>query len=194
MQLICHAFPAWEGNYLKSTVELMKRVAERGHQVLYVDYAYTWKDFLKQPSSVKFRMLGLRSRIRQIPVAGKGALYVLTLPPVMPSNFLKNPTLFDWVNRLNAISMGRSIRRAMRQLGFQHPAVLNAFNPAYGVQLAGKLHEERLVYYCYDEISAAQWAGKHGPRLENQFVTSHARLSANFPRISDSSASLTIGQ
>jgi glycosyltransferase involved in cell wall biosynthesis len=170
MQLICHAFPAWDGNYLKSTVELMKRMAERGHQVLYVDYAYTWKDFIKQPQVVKLRMLGWSPRIRQIPVAGTGALYVLTLPPVIPSNFLKNPTLFDWVNRLNAGSMGRSIRRAMQQRGFQHPVVLNAFNPAYGLQLAGKLKEDRLVYYCYDEISAAQWAGKHGPRLENQFV------------------------
>ena len=91
MQIVCHAFPAWDGNYLKSTVELMKRMAERGHQVLYVDYAYTWKDFFTQPPATRKRMLGLQARIRCIPVTGTGTLQVLTLPPVFPSNFLKHP-------------------------------------------------------------------------------------------------------
>jgi glycosyltransferase involved in cell wall biosynthesis len=170
MQIVCHAFPAWDGNYLKSTVELMKRMAERGHQVLYVDYAYTWKDFFTQPPAARMRMLGLQARIRCIPVTGTGTLQVLTLPPVFPSNFLKQPSLFDFVNRLNSVFMLRAIKSAMARLKFHQPVVINAFNPSFGVHLAGKLQERLLLYYCYDEISAANWAGKHGPRLEKQFI------------------------
>lgn len=170
MQIVCHAFPAWDGNYLKSTVELMKRMAERGHQVLYVDYAYTWKDFFTQPPATRKRMLGLQARIRCIPVTGTGTLQVLTLPPVFPSNFLKQPFLYDFVNRLNSVFIGRTIKSAMARLKFHQPVVINAFNPSFGVHLAGKLQESLLLYYCYDEISAANWAGKHGPRLEKQFI------------------------
>lgn len=170
MHLICHAFPAWEGNYVKSTVELMKRLALLGHTVLYVDYAYTWKDFFNQKKDQKQRMLGIRSRLRQIPADGSGRLYVLTLPPVLPSNFLSSPILFDFVNRLNSLPMQWAIRRAVRILGMKNTIVVNAFNPAYGYQLAGKLGESKRIYYCYDEISAAHWAGKHGPRLERAYA------------------------
>lgn len=170
MQIVCHAFPAWDGNYLKSTVELMKRMAERGHQVLYVDYAYTWKDFFMQPPAARRRMLGLKARIRCIPVTGTGTLQVLTLPPVFPSNFLKQPFLYDFVNRFNSVFIRGTIKSAMARLKFHQPVVINAFNPSFGVHLAGKLQESMLLYYCYDEISAANWAGKHGPRLEKQFI------------------------
>lgn len=170
MQIVCHAFPAWDGNYLKSTVELMKRLAERGHQVLYVDYAYTWKDFFTQPPATRKRMLGLQARIRCIPVTGTGTLQVLTLPPVFPSNFLKQPVLYDFVNRLNSVFIRGTIKSAIARLKFHHPVVINAFNPSFGMHLAGKLQESFLLYYCYDEISAANWAGKHGPRLEKQFI------------------------
>jgi glycosyltransferase involved in cell wall biosynthesis len=39
-----------------------------------------------------------------------------------------------------------------------------------GVFLARQFDEKALIYYCYDEISAAKWAGKHGPRLERRFM------------------------
>ena len=61
MDIICIAFPAWEGNYLKSTVQLMKELA-LSQRVLYVDYAYTWKDFIQSIRGKNFaswqRMIG----------------------------------------------------------------------------------------------------------------------------------------
>lgn len=173
MDIICHAFPAWEGNYVKSTVELMKAAAHQGHRVLYVDYAYTWTDFVKsllgKGHASWRRMLGLQPRLRREGM-GDTAPYVLTLPPVLPANFLKNPRLHDAVNRWNSFFVGRHIRRATRSLDMDAPTVVNAFNPGFGTHLAGKLGEKRLVYYCYDEIGAANWAGRHGARLEQQLV------------------------
>jgi len=50
------------------------------------------------------------------------------------------------------------------------------------------LSESRLIYYCYDNISAAQWLGKHGGALEKEFaeladiiITSSSELSKRFP-------------
>ena len=181
--IVCHAFPAWDGDYLKSTVQLMQQLAIR-RKVLYVDYAYTWKDFFRSllggGHASWRRMLGLKNPLRNIQMPGPdtqspnhqpaGSLHVLTLPPVLPTNFLRHPRLYDWANRLNAKWLRNRVRSAMHTLGIEKPVVVNAFNPAFGLLLAGQLGEKRLVYYCYDEIGAAKWAKNHGARLEREFI------------------------
>lgn len=44
------------------------------------------------------------------------------------------------------------VKKAMRKLDFQNPVNM-VFNPAAGL-LAGKLNEEKLIYYCVDEYTA----------------------------------------
>ncbi|QMW05838.1 glycosyltransferase [Spirosoma foliorum] len=173
LNLVCVAFPAWEGNYVKSTVELMKRMAQR-QKILYVDYQYTYKDVLftligRANAPVK-RMLGLAPRLRTMPLPTEGTIFVLTPPPVLPVNFLTNANWYDRVQRLNGWIIQRSIRRAMKKLDFSEPVVVNAFNPFLGNYLLGKLNEQRTVYYCYDEISECAWASNHGLRVERQFL------------------------
>ncbi|GAB3177191.1 glycosyltransferase [Telluribacter humicola] len=169
--IVCVAFPAWEGNYVKSTVKLMEELAKR-HRILYVDYQYTWKDtlmgLLKSTPVPVSRMLGVSSRLREIQV-GDATVHVLTPPPVLPVNFLKSTKLYDTIQRLNAGIVQRAIRKAYSTLNVTNPVVINAFNPAMGVPLTGKLNERSLIYYCYDEISACAWAKDHGARSEVQF-------------------------
>jgi glycosyltransferase involved in cell wall biosynthesis len=171
--IICLAFPAWEGNYLKSTVQLMKELA-KNNRVLYVDYTYTWKDFINSLRGKGFaswkRMLGKEPRLRTERLDNGAEIYILTLPPVIPTNFIKNPAFFDKINALNAYFIEKTINEAQLILGMEAPSVVNAFNPVFGVHLGGKLGEKQLVYYCYDEIGAATWAKKHGERLENRFI------------------------
>lgn len=171
--IICLAFPAWEGNYLKSTVQLMKELAQ-GNRVLYVDYAYTWKDLFNSVRGKGFanwqRMLGIKPRLRTETLDNGGTIHILALPPVLPTNFIKNVVAFDTLNALNAYFIEKIIKKAQRTLGINTPSVVNAFNPIFGVHLAGKLNETKLIYYCYDEISAATWANRHGARLETLFL------------------------
>lgn len=173
MDIICLAFPAWEGNYLKSTVQLMKEMA-LSHRVLYVDYAYTWKDFFQSVRGKGFaswrRMIGWEPRLRKLTVENGATLHVLTLPPILPTNFISNAFVFDTMNHINAYFMKKIIQRAQLELNMKTPAVVNAFNPFFGVHLAGQLGESQLIYYCYDEIGAATWAKQHGARLENHFL------------------------
>ena len=173
--IVCLAFPAWEGDYLKSTVQLVSRLA-KDHPVLYVDYAYTWKDFFAAVLSGKGhapwkRMLGLQPRLRRVQTAVGSSLWLLTLPPVLPINFIKNNALHDFLMSINAARIKKAVQAAMRQLKWENPVVLNAFLPGYGSKLAGRLGERRLVYYCYDEIKAAAWAGRHGARWEKQLCS-----------------------
>lgn len=172
--IVCIAFPAWEGNYLKSTVQLMTELARLGHPVLYVDYAYTWKDFVQSVRGKGFatwrRMLGLEPRLRTILLENGANIHVLTLPPIFPINFLKSPKIYDTVNSVNVFFIKKCILNAMHTLGMVSPTVVNAFNPSIGNLLANELHESKLIYYCYDDIGAATWANRHGERLEQAFL------------------------
>ncbi len=173
MDILCIGFPAWEGDYLKSTVQLVGELA-RQHRVLYVEYPFTWKDvamgILGKSRAPWRRILGRENRLRTLPLPNGASVDVLTLPPMLPVNFLRGEQAYDlWMGQ-NAKRAFASIRRAMDVLGMSRPLVLNAFNPFLGVFLARQFDERALVYYCYDEIGGARWANRHGARLERQFL------------------------
>lgn len=157
--IVCIGLPKWEGDYLKSTVQLMSEMAA-WFTVLYVEYTQTIKD-------TKGFKNGL---LREVKVANGGKLYVLTPPSTLPINWITDNTLYDWGLTLNAKMIEKSIRQAMQQLNIQNPIVINAFQPAYGVKLLGKLNEKSTTYYCYDEIAAAEWCKKHGEEYEYAFM------------------------
>lgn len=172
--IICIGNPTWEGNYAKSTVQLLSELAQE-YRVLYVDYQFTLKDiaatfFGKQQAPVK-RMLGLSDRLRSLPLENGSSIFVLTPPPIIPANWIKNHSVYETVQSVNAQIILSSIRSAIKILKFTDPIVINAFNPSFGIQLHGKLQESLLLYYCYDNISAAGWLGRHGENSEKQFAT-----------------------
>lgn len=172
--IVCVAQPSWNGPYAKSTVLLMKQIALR-NRVLYVDYAFTWKDlflsiFGKLDVPV-LKMLGLKDRLRiSIVKNNEIRLAVLTLPPMLPLNFLPPGLLYKAFNSFNSWLAGFSIRKAARRIRFQKPVVINAFAPSLGLGLLHKLNEKLTIYYCYDEIKEAAWSGKHGGKMEQEFV------------------------
>ncbi|EMR04641.1 glycosyltransferase family protein [Cesiribacter andamanensis] len=171
--IVCVALPTWEGDYMKTIVQIMSLLARR-HRVLYVDYTFTWKDMLMGALGKRAtpwqRMLGLQPRLRTIQTRFGSQVHVLTPPPVLPANWIAAPGLYQTVMEQEGGKLRKSILQAMDQLGFKNPIVINAFNPFFGVPMAGKLNESLLAYYCYDEISAAQWCGRHGARQEEELL------------------------
>lgn len=171
--MICIGTPAWDGNYAKSTIELLKELSG-DFRILYVDYQYTLKDMaatlVGRQQAPLLRMSGLQRRLRTVEIGEKRSITVLTPPPFIPVNWIEHAPTYDRIHALNAARLLRTIRRAMHRLGMERPVVLNAFNPSLGIHCAGKLDESLLVYYCYDNISAAGWLGKHGERTEQEFV------------------------
>lgn len=170
--IICIALPTWEGKYLKSTVQLMTELA-KDNKVLYVEYAFTYKDVLKGifGKDIPYkRILGLKSRIRQIPIAKGKFIHVLNLPPVLPVNWIKDPDTYHRISEWSMPKVRNSIRKTMSELGMKDPIIINAFNPFLGNHLIGHLNEKLHLYYCYDEIGASEWTKNHGARLEALFA------------------------
>ncbi|MBR06606.1 MAG: hypothetical protein CMP48_02885 [Rickettsiales bacterium] len=170
--IVCITMTTWEGDYMKTIVHMMTQLA-KNHRVLFVDYPFTVKDVAstilgKSKAPVK-RMLGINDRLRTLE-ANENDVYHLTLPPILPINWMNNEGSYQKINQVQSHIVRNSILKAMKTLEFQDPIVINAFNPIIGLPLASKLNESKLIYYCYDEIRAAQWCGKHGGLMEDQFL------------------------
>ena len=172
--VVCVAFPSWEGDYVKSTIQLMSELAAH-RRVLYVDYQYTVKDVVqaifKNPFNIPIaRILGFKKRLRTIKLENGATIYVLSTPPVLPINFIKKVPLFEKLLHFNSYWQSSAIQRALKDLNSKNYIVVNAFNPSYGIGLYDSFKPHIQTYYCYDEIGASYWAKDHGPRLEAQYM------------------------
>lgn len=151
--------PRWEGNYQKSTVEIAKELSSH-HRVVYVEYTPTWKD-TRGPS---------KGALKQVQNPLGYPMWVFTPPSLLPINWIKSPSGYDLGLSLNAWILRRALRDVIKQLALSNLIVINAFQPALGCKLLATLGEKATYYYCYDEISAAEWLKVHGPRYESRFL------------------------
>ncbi|MCU0326563.1 MAG: hypothetical protein MUF45_15135, partial [Spirosomaceae bacterium] len=172
-EIICIGLPSWEGDYLKSTVQLMSEMTEF-RKVLYVEYTYTWIDvvrgFLGKNKTPYKRILGLEERLRTIKLENGNEVLVLTLPPILPINWIFKKNIYKYLLRFNAKIIERRINRVIQKVKFKNPVIINAFQPSFGIFLKGKFNENATIYYCYDEISEAQWCKNHGGWTEQEFM------------------------
>ena len=170
--ILCTGLPTWEGEYQKSTVQLMRAISMH-HPVVYVEYPFTYKDVFqgyrdgKKPYK---RIMGIEPRLRNLSMEGGKDLHVLTLPPILPVNGLSEGAGYDFLASLNASRSAATIRQTLASLGYTKPLLINAFNPFLGPFLNGKMEVWAEYYYCYDQIGAARWTSKHGPRLEQKYL------------------------
>jgi hypothetical protein len=174
LNIVCWAFPSWNGDYLKSTVQLMKELAVR-HNVLYIDYSYTWKDVLfpgKNISINKKKILRKKSGLERVKLENGGHIHVLSLPPTIPANWVSNSSFYSFLEKLNSGIVKSRIKHALSQWGFNPHIAINAFNPFYGNATFDLFKDCPVLYYCYDNIDATQWASRHGSRLEKNFLRS----------------------
>ncbi len=170
--IICLALPAWEADYLRSTVELMKCLSKE-NLVLYVDYAYTISDCIKAIRGKKKiewkRMLGLKSGLRKISGDHTVGLYLLTLPPVFPSFQFSSFDFFTKANKINAIITGYAINKAAKKLGMKDIVAFNAFQPYLGRWWKIK-NEQFKIFYCYDDITEMPYFKGFVAESEKQFI------------------------
>tara|TARA_Y100000385_G_C13077778_1_gene632304 strand:- start:943 stop:2142 length:1200 start_codon:yes stop_codon:yes gene_type:complete len=172
-KMICIAFPKWEGNYLKSTVQMMKCLAKE-YDVLYVDYTFSWADIIYSILGKKYipvkHILGWKNRVSKIQLDDNCSIDVLRLPPIIPCNWIRNDRIYQFISSFNARYLLFFLQKVIQKLHFSDSIVVNAFQPWLGYFWNGKLDESKVIYYCYDEISAAPWIKKHGSKMENEFM------------------------
>jgi len=170
--IVCFALPAWEAEYLRSTVELMKELAAN-NLVLYVDYAYTISDCIKGMLGKKAfdwkRLLGFKDRLRKIEGTGDVGLYVLSLPPIFPSFRASSYRHFQWLNKINAAFTGYFINTAIKKLGMRNIIGFNSYQPFLGRfwKIDNITYK---VYYIYDDFTDIPYFRGFASVEESRFI------------------------
>jgi len=171
--IICIANTSWFGNYAKSTVQILERLAEN-NRILFVEYPYTIKDVYstlrgKQNAPVK-RMFGIEKRLQLIKTNVGTQVYNLVIPPGLPVFFLKNEFIFNLLFPFNVFLYKLTLKRAMRKIGMKNPIAITAYNPIFGLSLINQLGESLHFYYCYDGVESV-FFGNRIFEIEKKFST-----------------------
>ncbi|NQY07797.1 MAG: glycosyltransferase [Flavobacteriaceae bacterium] len=151
--IICISHTTWEGEYTKSTVQLLSLLA-RYNQVIFIEYPRTFKDLIfgilgKVKVPVR-QMLGFSSRITTKETSCNTSVQHVVLPPMLPVDFLKNNTIQKLFLRYNFWVYKKMLTRVAATKDPNEILVLTAYNPRYGLGLLHVLNEFLHVYYCYD--------------------------------------------
>ena len=170
--IVCLALPAWEADYLRSTVELMKCLSA-DNLVLYVDYAYTISDCIKAArGNTKMewkRVFGIKKRLRKISGDEDKGLYLLSLPPVFPAFACKSYKWFTKANQINAAITGYFINKAIKKLRMKDVVAVNSFQPFLG--LWWKIKKVSFnIYYCYDDFINVPYFKGFAEKTEKDFI------------------------
>lgn len=168
------AFTAFRGDYAKSTTQIMGRLA-KDYFVLYIDYQYTFKDLIdavigKRDIEWK-RIIGLKPRVEELSTNVGTYIQVLSLPPILPINWINNHNLYKKVLKINSWIISRTIKKTIKKYNLKEAPVINAYNPFYGLYTKPIFPSNKIIYYCYDEISGSPWAKKHGSKIESSFIS-----------------------
>ncbi len=143
----------WTGDPLSKT-HLM-RILARENRILWINAIAN-----RMPTSSKKDLSRIYRKLRA---------FAEPMREVEPNIFVLNPLAVPAygnaaIRSFNQSFLERQVRKAMKGLGFQRPVNM-VFNPAAGL-LAGRLGEDRTVYYCVDEYTAFTGASKGLKEIE----------------------------
>lgn len=161
--ILCISYTTWDGPYTKSVVQILSRLARR-NKILFVEYPFTFKDaivgLLKKGDAPCRRIWGWDSRIQIKRTEIGTEIFTFVAPPVIPTNFIKNESLFRLIHKINTIIFNHSVNKALATLKMDKAIIVNAYNCYFGLTMIGKMKEKANIYYCYDGMAT----DRHGNR------------------------------
>ncbi len=148
----------WTGDPLSKT-HLM-RVLSKDNRILWINAIAN-----RMPTAAKQDISRILKKLKS---------FMEHVKEVEPNIFVLNPLAIpaygnSAVRSFNEKFLLSQVKKAMRKLEFKRPINM-VFNPAAGL-LAGKLGEEKLIYYCVDEYTAFTGASKGLKEIEESLFT-----------------------
>lgn len=186
--IIIVSLQSWDTEIGSNCINIAKEFC-KNNRVLYVNRAFDRNSFIKNlfkrhniaaPDSNSFKSYSLKSPIKN--------LWVLNTGIVLESiNWMSNPA-FDFFNKLNGRKFGKSIKKAMDQIGFNRP-VLFVDNDFIRAQfLPDILGVNCFIYYIRDYLITQSYFKKHGARLEKKIAANANFVVTNSSYLADYAA------
>lgn len=163
--LICLSFPSWEGNYNKSTVELMKEYSHF-QKVVYIDYPYTLLDVIRNDNAPIDRIL----KCKNLTISEHPNLKIYNLPAIIPFQSIKVKWILSLILFINTWLIRNRINKIRKIEGIKYAEWICALNPFIGNILQSTNQSEIFNYYCYDDIASMKWVNKRSILEEELFI------------------------
>jgi glycosyltransferase involved in cell wall biosynthesis len=160
----------YDGPFESTSFTLAKHLAKK-NTVFYIDYPFTWKDYLQRPDKGEFERRAPyfhpgSDGIIQTDIPG---LKVLIPPPLASINFLPEGKLYRLLLRWNEKLILRRLKKLIRKEQIAEYIYINSFNFHYP-GIAEGLSPALQVYQCVDPL-IIDYDKKHGVVSERILAT-----------------------
>lgn len=153
-----------------STSYTLANYLARRHRVYYVDYPYTWRDWIMYRKNQEFSR-----RKPYFKRSGSGCmetpnpnLKILIVPPVASINFIPEGTVYRLLLRLVEKTIRNRIRQVLKHDEIEDFIFINSFNFHYPKVSEG-LFPKLTIYHCVDPL-VVDYDLRHGRTSEEQLV------------------------
>jgi teichuronic acid biosynthesis glycosyltransferase TuaH len=141
----------YDGQFESTSYTVAKYLAQ-DNDVYYVDYPYTWKDYLTQRDEAYMKRKHLfSSNSDGLLTTDFERLKVVITPPVLSINFLKESKFYRYLLSINEKIIAKRIRKAIRAERIKEAVYINSFNFHYP-NLTKLLSPALSVYHCVDPL------------------------------------------
>ncbi|NCD70808.1 glycosyltransferase [Mucilaginibacter agri] len=155
---------------IQATSLFVARNLAKNNKVFFVDYPFTFKDYLTYRNSEE-----LQVRKSKFPFSADGLINtdlpnfkVVICPPVVPINFLPEGKLFRVALKANEAIIAKRINTVLKSAGVKDFIFINSFNFHYP-DIAKTIKPSLTVYQCVDPM-IVPYDMKHGIISEDKLV------------------------
>ncbi|MBO9700260.1 MAG: hypothetical protein J7604_08620 [Sporocytophaga sp.] len=153
LTFICLGNEHWECGNPSPLIEIMHELS-RENTVLYIENQYSISDIfdsIKGKKEVPVRkMLNLDKRLRVQKSRTGSNVYILTPPPVLPLNKIRDKEIYKKLLAFNARILETELRKSIHFLNLTDIIFISGANPDYGLALMKKFNDSLNVYYTFE--------------------------------------------
>jgi len=155
---------------IRATSLFVARNLAKNNKVYFVDYPFTFKDYLTYNKSDELKLRKIKFSLFSDGVIGSDIpnLKIIIVPPVIPINFLPEGIIFRTALKANEAIIGNRIKKILKQAGVKDFIFINSFNFHYP-NIARIIRPVLTVYQCVDPM-IVPYDMKHGIISENKLV------------------------
>lgn len=186
---------------LGSNLANIARTLAKNNRVLFVNYAFDRSTLIKKRNDPKVKTFIRAKRKKELQLDKTADnLWIFTPGTVLESiNQIGSAFLFNALNKINGNRFAAEINRAIEHLGFKNFILFTDSDFYRSFFLPEALHPSVFIYYIRDNMVAADYYKKHGPRMESAIirkadaVVTNSKFLAGYARQS-SPRSFFVGQ
>lgn len=172
--IVMMALSRWDAPYSSSSWSLAKELSKHT-RVFYVDNPVTIKEYLTHSHAPEMQRrkeaLFMGSDFFTLPEPGNPNLFAITPHITLPVNWLPGGWLYNRLSAFNNAIVANALNHLLRIFAIKKYILVNSFNPLISNDMPLKVKPQLTVYHSVDDIHYAPYLKKHGPPMEEAWMT-----------------------